>query len=102
MEKIKTKSGEIHFKMPNLIETPRFLGKLGVSSDDKDKNQYEIYARVLEEMGIFIKKIDVEVDGKKVEKYEELWELQEWQRPLYKMANKILSSMNDGIDDKKK
>jgi len=101
MEKLKTKSGEIHFKMPNLIETPRFLGKLGINRKE-EINEYELYAKVLEEMGVFIKEINVEVDGKKIEKYQDLWELPEWQKPLYKMANKILSAMNDGVDDKKK
>lgn len=101
MEKIKTKSGEIQFKMPNLIETPRFLGKLGISRSS-EVNEYELYAKVLENMGSFIIKIDVEKNGVSLDKYEDLWDMPEWRGPLYKMANKILSSMGDGVDDKKK
>lgn len=101
MEIIKTEFGEIHYKLPNLIESPRFLAKLGISSK-VESNEFELYAKVLENMGTFIKKIDVVVEGKPIEKYEELWELKEWQKPLYAMANKILNSMNEDIDDKKK
>lgn len=102
MEIIKTESGEVHFKLPNLIETPRFLGKLGVSSKMDSSNEFELYAKVLENMGLFIKKIDVVYEGRKIEKYEELWDIKEWQKPFYEMANKILGAMNNDFDDKKK
>lgn len=102
MNVIKTKSGELHWKLPNVIEAPRFMGSLDLSREDfQNVSEFEIVARVIERMGIFVKLINVKSDGVKIEKYEDLFELREWRGPLYKMANQIIESLAPE-DEKKK
>lgn len=103
MEILKAKSGEIHIKMPNIIELPRFLGKLNLTGDNKKElDRFELFALVIENLESLIKKIDVKKGKKKIEKYEELFDMKEWQRPLYAFANKLINSFNEVVADKKK
>lgn len=94
------------YRLPNIIEGPRFMQSCGFSlkkmqdADWVENHELGMLADAIEQSGKFVTKIDVEINGKKVKKYEELFEIKEMQAPLYELAGEILKSLQP--DEKKK
>lgn len=78
METLTAKSevGTVEYHLPSIPEAMRLLGKLGLSLDKKSmdelvKNEFEFLAKVMENMGSFVDKIDVKIGNKKVTTFEQ-------------------------------
>ena len=99
--------GRIHYRLPNIAEGPKLLGLCGINSkriQDKtwmEDNELLLYSKVIENLSLFITTIEIDYEGKKIEKFGELLDIKELRVPIYSMAGKVLSSISD-IDEKKK
>ena len=51
-KEIKTEKGILKYRMPNIVEAYKFLGKIGVFKKDQDMG--EIKGKAIEELAIFL------------------------------------------------
>lgn len=84
--------GQVTWRLPNIIEETRILGKLGLSMTGKvkDTNDFVITANAMEAVGGLVEEISVKIGEEKIDSWERLIELQEFAGTLAGMGAKLL------------
>jgi len=93
--------GVVHYRMPNVVESMRLLGKLGIGSDGTVPSGSELLlmANLIENMQPFVSKIDASKDGVAIETWEDALNHPEFLQPLSQIGSEILGQF--GAKDQK-
>lgn len=92
--------GKLEYKLPNIPEAMRLLGAMGLSSkklqnkNEMAQNELLYISKIIENLGVFITKIDIKIGDIKVSKYEDLLDHFCLIEHLSELANEIFSAMN--------
>ena len=109
MEKQIT-GGKIFFRKPNIAEKLIMFGEMGYGQEDLNNLQNEnennspkalIFAgKIIQKFGDFVEKVEVEINGKKINSYNDALECEELFNELSELAVEILGQ--GGVPEEKK
>lgn len=96
---MKTKEfsiGKIQYRMPNVIESMRLFGKIGISSDGlaADQSELTIMANLIENMAPFILKIEAIKDETPIETWDDALNHVEFLKPLSEIGAEMIEQFN--------
>lgn len=97
---IKTKTfalGSIQYRLPNVVESMRLLGKLGVKSDGSmsSRSEFEVMADMIENLAPLIVKIEATKGEQPILTWDEALTCSEFIQPLSEIANEVLMQFGD-------
>lgn len=98
--------GTLEYRLPNIPEAMTLLGKMGLNSQmlsDSNwmqENELIFTAKLIEELGMFITKVNIKIDEKKISDYSEVLEHFAMIEYLSLVAGKVFESLN--VNNKKK
>ncbi len=90
----KTKTfalGTIEYRMPNVIEGMRVLGKIGLRANGiGDRSEFEVIADLMEQVEPFVLSIKCEKDGTSITSWAEAVTCMDFVAPLSEIAGEIM------------
>src|SRR5688572_2925494 len=96
--------GSIEYRLPNVIESMRMLGKIGVRSDGStgERSEFEVLADLLEQLKPFVSKIEATKDGVEISTWEEALKHMEFIAPLSEIASDLMAQFKSGSGAERK
>jgi hypothetical protein len=100
--------GTIEFRLPSVPESLELYARMGVtpqSLTDQEasiQNPFMLMSKLIAHMGFLVTKVECEIDGSKITKYDELTQHMSAMADLCAVAGSILQAMNGGSEAKKK
>ncbi len=100
MAKTLTKNfplGSIEYRMPNVVESIRLLGQLGMTRTGTQMEagqEYEFLAKLIDHMKPLVLAIAVEKAGVMIDTWDDALEHMELLAPLAEIANEIMSHVS--------
>lgn len=96
--------GFIEYSEPTIVDYLEMLGGCGYDSSDMSEpdklNDLILTARLIKSAKTVVKKVDVEVNGKKIKNYDDLLKEQSLIAPLMSFIGKLQSGFNEGAKKK--
>lgn len=94
--------GSIEYRLPNVVESMRLLGKIGVKADGTTgaRSELEVMADLLDEIKPFVTKIAATKAGKVISDWDAALQHMEFIAPLSEIANEIMAQFNTGTTGK--
>lgn len=105
MNKTKTFSlGTIEYRVPNVVESMRWLGKLGISAEGAtgNRSEFEVMADLIEHLAPFVVKIAACKGETQIETWEEALCHVEFVAPLSEIAAELMGQFGSGDAGKRR
>lgn len=101
---VKFSLGSITYRLPNVPETLRLVGKLGISENGlpAGKSMYEFMADFIEHVGPFIVSVNIKQGKKTIKTWEEALAFPEVIEPCTEIMNNVMTALRGGSEDVKK
>lgn len=101
---VKFGTGKIEYRLPNVIEAMKLLGKAGFSGNGTtgDRTDLEVMAELIEKLEPFIVKVDAKIGDKTIDTWEKALECVEIMEPASEISSKIMEQVSGGVDKKVK
>jgi len=87
--------GKITYHIPNVADAMILMGEMGVTGtvDDSTNGNLILVGRLIKSMGCLIDDLDLEIEGKKINNYQDALNYFEMMEPLSLIAGEVVKSM---------
>ncbi len=102
----ESKYGVIEYRKPNIPEAIELMGLMGLNSEvmknqeEMKQNELLYVSRIIKHMGMFVTKVDITIDKKKINKYGDLLDSFCMMEDLSTISGQVLEGLSASEEKK--